>query len=228
MNNQYIYARCISMKKILLLFILTITFVSTYSQELAIKKSKFVFVKARLMNSLYWVYYPSGDINRFPCNPIQARVGYQISPRVAVQIAFSGRKFKNTFGSTGSDTLGNPVTSQTKSIDKIFDIPLQIKYTFSNPDKRLQFYWLVGVAFVSARYSTTFLNTNGSSITRNETHGEKATNTFASIALGTSYRLSKRWALDLEFGFNKNTDYITTNRIPTGRSMGIGVSYAFR
>lgn len=180
------------------------------------------------MSSLYWVQYPSSNVDRFLISPIQLTVGYQISPRVAVQIGISGRRLKESNLAIGTDSVRNVVTEGSQSTRKFLEVPVVAKYTFSNLGKKLQFYWLGGFSFVFARTSSTFTNTNGQEITRHQSYRKHTTDVFVCLALEASYRFSKQWEMNVEVGVNKNMSHLKTPRIPLGSSRGIGVSYAFR
>ena len=169
--------------------------------------------------------------------PLQLTAGYQLSPRVAVQlaVAYSGRTYDQSYLyynlSTPPPYSGYEATG--KSTDRYTSASALVRYTITHDlTKRLQFDALGGVGFEHAQShgrGTQSITSLGTTQTGPYDFSSSRNTLLLTAGVGIRYRLSSRFELTGDFtvnralttphGYNPNTQL-------TG-AQSLGVRYRF-
>lgn len=190
--------------------------------------SKF-YVGAQVGAHLYLVDYSSGS-QGVAVSPVHVQVGYQISPRLALQLGVGYRHRESNAGSTTSPIPGYPST-QFETDWWTTDLPLTARYTLSKPTSRLKFDLIGGVVLVQSRYRYSRQVGKDGVVFEREFIDNKATDAYLTAGAGMRYGLSRKLDLTFDAQLNKlprsvaappNTSFVSYF------SLGPGLRYTFR
>lgn len=180
-------------------------------------------------------YQPLGGLSRgynSPVRlPVQVMAGYQLCPRLAVQVgvAYSGATATYFGVGRGYSSPGSPGTFfeyQGTSTQRNTSVAALARYTLTrNPAHRLQFDALGGFTLERGTLFSRGTQVDSAGGTRNVTNFSNrfSRNTLLLTAgLGTRYRLGQHFELTYDFTLNK----ALTNDRPTGQFQGLTSSSA--
>lgn len=168
--------------------------------------------------------------------PVQLTAGYQLSPRVAVQVgvAYSSASFDyNQF--TSNTTPGQPASYYSikgSTSQRQTSVSALARYTLTaNPANRLQFDALGGFTLERGTYHYNGSQTDNSQgpLTTRDYDFRSSQNTFLLTGgVGARYRLSRHFELTYDFTVNKalnNPSYYggsnATNTLTTSHALGL-------
>ncbi|GAA4053688.1 hypothetical protein GCM10022409_45830 [Hymenobacter glaciei] len=167
--------------------------------------------------------------------PVQLTVGYQLSPRLAVQVgvAYSGHSYTYNNSNQQSSPSYVPYSIEGKNTQRLTSVTVLARYGLTQQAAhRLQFDALGGFGLEHSSYRGRGTQTDGFSGTLQTSTYDYTTvrNTLLLTAgLGASYRLSPCFELTSDFTVNRalnNIDPVYTGPALTGAA-AVGLRYRF-
>lgn len=146
--------------------------------------------------------------------PVQLTVGYQLRPRLALElgVAYSGRTTRYAFDGSYYDANGTPFNYQysNTTTQRTASVSALARYTLTRqPAHRLQVEALGGVTVVHRNsYSRGFNTKDPSGPLQNTSFNIRYSDNdlLLTAGLGLRYRLSPRFALNLDLTTNRNVN----------------------
>ena len=187
---------------------------------------------------LYSSYYQplSGQANRSVQLPVQLTAGYQLRPRLAVQVGLAYSETSGRYAFVGRTYGSGPtgyIDFQSDHINRALSASVLARYTLTrNPARRLQFDALGGVGLErGTQFSrgTQADSLDGSYHFRSFATRQERTNLVLSGGLGTRLRLCSHLALTFDFTLNKALNNSAPSPAPAGLtgSSALGLRYQF-
>lgn len=185
----------------------------------------------------YQLFYPyKTEPFRTNQRRLQLSLGYQFTPRWAIQAGWGPANGRFDYIAIGTNELSQPVTesSWTKNRSSVFST--LGRYTFPYEVlKHLQFEVFAGPVVMTDRNWGEGTRTENGQVTRQHKSDVRSTNVYALLGAGAFYSFGRHFQATADLTFNKNFKrtldaynvYTTGNRAGISRSVSLGVRYRF-
>lgn len=174
-------------------------------------------------------YLPLGRFaqGNFPL-PLQATVGYQLSPRWAVQLsgAYSGRSYdySQTYYEVGPNNTNVPYSYAGAYRQRLYTTSALARYTLTRQAAhRLQVEVLAGLAWVHTTYRDNYAYTDTAGVTTTSNGVYSTNHLLLNAGLGARYRLTPR--LEATYNFLIGVPLAGYNAGGPHPSMALGLQY---
>ena len=171
-------------------------------------------------------YLPLGQFWRhgFPV-PLQATVGYQLSPRWAVQASFAYSGRSNSYsGYDGSPTLQPSYTGSYR--ERLYTTSVLGRYTLTRQAAhRLQIDALAGLSWVHRDFRSGYSRLDSLGVSTGTTNNYRTNNLLLNAGLGARYRITPR--LEANYNFLLGVPLSGYNASGLQPSMALGLQYRF-
>lgn len=165
----------------------------------------------------------------------QVTVGYQIKPRLAVQLGMAPVTQSFTFGGSGTNPAGQPVSEIGSSKGRSLAIPVLARYTLAaKPWKNLRIDASAGGVLFWSHSQTEFTRTDNGVVTSRYETTTDIMNAFMALGPSARYEFGRHVDVLADWLFYKNLRRGTATQVGgTGNSLGItnslslGVRYRF-
>jgi len=167
---------------------------------------------------------------------LQLTLGYQIKPRFAVQVGVAPVKDSFSYGGSGTNNAGQPVSEQGVSSNTSLALPILVRYTLvPKPWKNLQLDVLAGTVLFGSDGTTDFTRTENGVVTTQSRNVIKVRNAFIAAGPSARYEFGRHLAGFADWLFYKNLRYTEPtnpgidpgNKAGITNSLNIGVRYRF-
>jgi len=171
--------------------------------------------------------------------PWQVQVGYQVLPRLAVQVGYSARfsETKRAFGSYGYDPVtGEPDYGSLQTTRRLQVLPVLVRYTaLREQHTGLQLDIVAGGSLLFAKDDLNFRREEGGQVVKEINDRDPTTQRYATAGLGLRYPLGKHFegVLDWTYSYNERSlpdEYrkeLVGNKWGLTRAVGLGLNYRF-
>ena len=182
----------------------------------------------------------SGSANPEPgrtnARRLQLTLGYQIKPRFAVQVGIAPVKQSFSYGGSGTNNAGQPVSEKGISTNTSLALPILVRYTLvPKPWKNLQLDVLAGTVLFGSDGTSDFTRTENGVITTQSRNVTKVRNAFIAAGPSARYEFGRHLAGFADWMFYKNLRYTEPtylgidpgNKAGITNSFNLGVRYRF-
>lgn len=189
------------------------------------------YVGAQVGANRYLVDYPSGS-QGVAVSPVHVQVGYQISPRLAVQLGVGRRRRQQYVGSTTVAPVPGGPASRFESDWWTTHVPLLGRYTLtSKASRRFKVDVVGGVALVRSRYRYNRTVAQNGVVIEQENIDSRVTDPYLTAGVGTRYGLNRKLALTFDAQLNRLPRTVRTDPKESFlgySSLAVGLRYTFR
>jgi hypothetical protein len=166
----------------------------------------------------------------------QLTAGYQVSPRLGLQLGLAPLWESFTFGSSGTNDAGEPVLEKGLSKGRSLAVPVLARYALApNLWKHLQLEMLAGPVLFFSEGKSDFTRTENGVVTRHSVVTTQVRNAFLTAGPSARYEVGRHLAGFADWLFYKNlqssSSSITGSNLgnKTGITTGVnlGIQYRF-
>ncbi|WP_426489602.1 outer membrane beta-barrel protein [Hymenobacter sp. 102] len=166
----------------------------------------------------------------------QLALGYQFTPRWAVQAGWGPARYSGTNSAIGTNELGQPLTENSWGEDRSNVFSVSGRYTLPREVlKHLQFEIVGGPIVLTDHNWGETTHTENGQVTLYHKSDIRSVNVYALLGAGAVYSFGRHFQATADLTFNKNFKrtldaynvYTTGNRAGISRSVSLGVRYRF-
>lgn len=162
--------------------------------------------------------------------------GYQLTPRLGLQLGLSPLRESFTFGGSGTNDVGQPVLEQGVSTTRSLAVPVLARYTLAaRPWKNLRLEVLAGPVLFFSEGKTDFTRTENGALTLHSVVTTQVRNAFLAAGPSARYEVGRHLAGLADWLFYKNlqsssssiTGSNLANKTGITTSVTLGIQYRF-
>ena len=178
---------------------------------------------------------PRAEAGRTNARRPQLTVGYQLTPRLALQAGFAPLRETFTYGGIGTNNAGQPLIERGQSATRSLALPVLARYTFAvRPWKNLQLDMLGGTVLFWSRGKSEFTRTENGVVTTQSVVTTQVNNAFLAAGPSARYEAGRHLAGFVDWMFYKNVRSTAAypgsnlgNKTGITNSVNLGIRYQF-
>lgn len=146
-----------------------------------------------------------GGAGRTNARRPQLTAGYQLRPRLALQVGVAPARQSFAYGGSGTNDAGQLVSEAGSSSGRSLAVPLLLRYTVAlKPWKKLELDALAGTVLFTSRSETEFTRTENGVLTAHSRFTTTVNNAFITLGPSARYPLGRHVAGFADWLFYKN------------------------
>jgi hypothetical protein len=166
----------------------------------------------------------------------QLTLGYQVKPNLAVQAGLAPARQSFSYGGTGTNDAGQPLSEKGTSTTQSLALPLLVRYTIGlKPWKKLELDALAGTVLFWSRGESEFTRTENGEVTAHSQFRTTINNAFITVGPSARYAFGRHVEAYADWLFYKNlrTSSATysggspTNNAGITNALNLGIRYRF-